>query len=381
MTFIFNQRSSQWSLDKIIFEIVVAVKPFDFGRWFVLTIVSMGLSNYMNMLFFSIITVNITRGLQALALLMIFENVTAYCRLQQTQAKQIFVLDFVKHFQTKLNQRILSANWIKIKLSDQVEIRRQIEEASSSIQVLIGYGLHHLMALIKLIMTVVTIFYICPLATVFIISVYGFFYRFYLSKRSNDLLAIKMQILDAHVKVYSKYSRANESMFEYVIHHEKMKIIDITNELKVEMEKKWHTIDYLYEQLSCKENIFGKLCIFLTILIYVISSETNAFIIPLFHYISTLTDGIDNLLIAYIQCLRFMKNYTIIIPILEEYEERINVEQIDLKHKIEIQDLSFNYVGAREKFHLTLANSLTFKVGQIILVTGNSGAGKLEHNQ
>jgi ABC-type multidrug transport system fused ATPase/permease subunit len=378
MIFLFNRNSSPWALNKIIFDIIIIIKPFDLGGWFLLTIGSMVLTTYINMVFFSTITVDVKRGLQLLALLMIFENVIAYCQLQQNQAKKTFVLDFVKHFQTKLNQRILSANWIKIKLSDQVEIRRKIEEASGSIQSLIDYGFYQLIACLKLIMTVLTIFYICPMATVFIIIVYVCFYRFYLSKKSNDVLAMKMKLIDANVKVCSKYSRANENMFEYLIHHEKKKIIDITNELKVEMEKKWYIIQYLYEQLSCKENIVGKLCIFLTILIYVLSSETTAFIIPLYHYISTLTDGIDNLLFACIQCSRFIKDYTIIIPILEEYEERNDVEQVPLKYKIHIQDLSFNYVGARETFHLALSSSLTFKLGQIILVKGNSGAGKLE---
>jgi ABC-type bacteriocin/lantibiotic exporter with double-glycine peptidase domain len=84
------------------------------------------------------------------------------------------------------------------------------------------------------------------------------------------------------------------------------------------------------------------------------------------------------MLTSYIHCLRFIKDYTLIIPILEEYEERADVEQIPLRHKIQIRDLSFNYKGVRETFHLKLNSSLTFKVGQSILVMGKSGAGKLE---
>jgi hypothetical protein len=86
-------------------------------------------------------------------------------------------------------------------------------------------------------MTIVTISYICPMATIFIMIAYVCSYRFYLFKKSKDMLAIKLKYLDVHTKLSTKYSRANENMFEYVIHHEKKKIIDITNELKVEMEK------------------------------------------------------------------------------------------------------------------------------------------------
>ncbi|CAF4410873.1 unnamed protein product, partial [Adineta steineri] len=165
-------------------------------------------------------------------------------------AKKIFVLDFLKHFQTKLNQRILSANWIKIKLSDQVEIRRKMEEASASIQFLMEDLINHLQAFSKLILTIITVFYICPLATILIGIVYACFYHFYLNKQSKNLLDIKLKTIEKYDKLQSKYSRANANMFEYVIHHEKDKIVQITNELKVDIEKRWFELDYLYDYLS-----------------------------------------------------------------------------------------------------------------------------------
>ncbi|CAF1326119.1 unnamed protein product [Rotaria sordida] len=294
----------------------------------------------------------------------------------ERQAKKTFVLDFLKCFQTKLNQRILSTNWIKIKLSDQVEIRRKIEEASSSIQYLIEEIIEHLKEIAKFIMTVITIFYICPIATLLIGIVYFYFYRLYLSKKSNELLEVKLKMIEKHDKLYSKYSRANANMFEYVIHHEKNKIINITNELKVDMEKQWFLLDYLYDKLSFQEDILGKLCTFVNIAIYYLLNGTITFIIPLYHYLSTLTDSIHTMLVAYIRWLRLIKDYDLIKPILEEYDERINAEQIDLSSKLEIRNLTFQYEGKREAFHLQLHGSLTFKMGEAILVIGKSGAGK-----
>jgi ABC-type bacteriocin/lantibiotic exporter with double-glycine peptidase domain len=170
-------------------------------------------------------------------------------------------------------------------------------------------------------------------------------------------------------------------MFEYVIHHEKKRIIDITNELKINMEKRWSVIDNLYYKLSFEENILGKLCTFSTLLLYVTSNGTDVFIIPLYHYLSTLTSNINDILIFYIQCLRLIEDYIVVIPILEEYEERVNVEQVDLKNQIQIEHLSFKYKDTRENFHLKLDSLLTFNVGQAILVTGKSGAGKLSSNR
>ncbi|CAF4427860.1 unnamed protein product, partial [Adineta steineri] len=157
--------------------------------------------------------------------------------------------------------------------------------------------------------------------------------------------------------------------------HEKDKIVQITNELKVDIEKRWFELDYLYDYLSLKVDILGKLCTFITIIIYYTLNGMNTFIIPLYHYLSTLTGSIHELLIAYIGWLRMKKDYDLVKPILEEYDERINVEQIDLKYEFQIQDLSFQYKGTRETFHLQLDGSLSFKKGEVILITGKSGSG------
>ncbi|CAF2391058.1 unnamed protein product [Rotaria sp. Silwood2] len=275
-----------------------------------------------------------------------------------------------------MNQRILSADWIKIKLSDQVEIRRKIEEASSSIQYLVEELIDHSREVSKLIITVITILYICPIASVLIGIVYFFFYRLYLNKKSNELLAVKIKMIEKNDKLCSKYSRANANMFEYVIHHEKNKIVNITNELKVDMEKQWFLLDYLYAKLSFQEDVLGKLCTFITIVIYYLSNGTITFIIPLYHYLSTLTDSIHTMLVSYIRWLRLIKDYDLVKPIFEEYDERINAEQIDFSSELQIRELSFQYEGKREAFQLQLHGSLTFKMGEAILITGKSGAGK-----
>jgi ABC-type multidrug transport system fused ATPase/permease subunit len=280
-------------------------------------------------------------------------------------------------FSIFLNQRILGTNWIRIKLSDQQEIRRKIEDATSSIQNLVEDFIDRLRDISKFIVTVITIFYICPIATLLIGIVYLCFYRFYLNKQSTDLLNIKLKILEKYDKLHSKYSRANANMFEYVIHHEKNKIINITNELKIDIERQWFILDYLYDCLSFKEDLLGKSCTFITIVIYYTSNGNITFIIPLYHYLSTLSESIHTMLISYIRLLRLKKDYDIVQPLLEEYDERMNVIQIDLKYEFQIRELSFQYEGTRETFHLQHHDSLVFKMGQSILITGKSGAGKI----
>ena len=227
-------------------------------------------------------------------------------------------------------------------------------------------------------MTISTIFYICPIATILIGIIYIFSYRFYLHEQSTHLLDVKTEMFKKHNKLSSKYSRAKSNMFEYVIHHEKNKIIQITNQLKIDMERQWFSLNHLYDYLSFKEDILGELCTFTTIIIYHILNGPNTFIIPLYHYLTTLTNTIQSIIMSYIRWIRLKKDYDLVQPILEEYDERINVEQIDLRYELQIEDLSFQYKGTREEFHLQYNGTLSFKMGESILITGKSGAGNFD---
>lgn len=370
--------SSKWSLFNVIVEIVITLKPWEFIQWFVLTIISMTLTSYVNISFFTTILINVDQGLKYLFLLIIFENITSYWSLKQRLAKRIFVLDFLEHFRTKLNQRILSTHWIKIKLSDQEDIRQKIERACSSVQYLLEDIIDKLKEIYKFLLTIMIILYICPISTVLIGIIYISSYCLYLNKQSTNLLDIKANLLEKHNKLHSKYTSANTNMFEYVIHHEKNKIIQITNQLKVAMERQWYLHNHLYDYVSFKEDILGKILTLIVIVIYYILYGTNTFIIQLYHYLSTLTNTIHKMIIAYIQWVKFKKDYDLVQPILEEYQERISVEQIDLYNGFQIQDLSFRYKDTREDFHLHYNGSLTFKRGESILIKGNSGAGNID---
>jgi hypothetical protein len=188
------------------------LRPFNFIQWFMLSVISMTLTTYFNVSFFSTITIDVDQGLKYLILLILFENITSYCLLKQSLAKNTFVLDFLKYFQTKLNQRILSTDWIKIKLSDQVEIQRKIDDASNSVGYLIEDLINQLKEISKFLMTIITIFYICPIATILIVMVYLCFYQFYLKKENAHLLDLKIKIIEKNDKLYSKDSRVNSNM-------------------------------------------------------------------------------------------------------------------------------------------------------------------------
>ncbi|CAF1005661.1 unnamed protein product [Adineta ricciae] len=370
------QSSSPWNFYRISFDLLIIANPWNLIQWFLLTTITMALTTYFNVSFFSTITLDVTQGLKYLLMLIITQTASSYCSLRLRSVKKTFLLDFLEQFLTKINQRILSANWIQIKLSDQVEIRRKIEEACCSVLNLVEDLIDKFQEVSKFLVTILTIFYICPLATIIIGIIYMCFYRFYLSKQSDRLLNTKLKIIERNEKLNSKYARANANMFEYVIHHEKNHIIRVTNELKVDIERAWFDLDHLYDYLSLKEDILGKLCTFVTITIYYSLNGVTTFILPLYHYLSTLTDNVHSLFTSYIRWLRWKKDYDVIQPILEEHHERSNVEQVDLQSQFQICDLSFHYSGTRQTFHLQLPNSLTFNMGETILVTGKSGAGK-----
>ncbi|CAF1458336.1 unnamed protein product [Rotaria sordida] len=376
MRFIYWRSSSEWSLFNIMFDIIIKLKTLDFIKWFLLTTMSMTLTTYLNVCFFTTITNNVEQGLKYLLLLIIFETITSYCSMKQRLAKRIFVLDFLEEFRSKLYQRILSSDWMKIKLSDQENIRQKLERACSSVQFLFEDILDQLKEMNRFFLTMMTVFYICPMACLLIGMIYFSSYYLYLNKQSENLLHIKTKLIEKRNKLYSKYFRVNENMFEYVIHHDKNKIIQITNQLKNDMERQMFTYNHLYDYLSLKEDIIGKLSTFLILTIFYALYRTNIYLIPLYNSLSKLTNIVQKLIMAYIRWIKFKKDFDLIKPILEEYQERINVEQIDLIYQFQIENLSFEYKDKRGDFHLHHNHCLTFKKGQTILIKGKSGAGK-----
>lgn len=218
-------------------------------------------------------------------------------------------------------------------------MRQKIERACCSVQYLLEDIIDKLKEIYKFFLTIIIIFYICPISTVLIGIAYGSSYWLYLNKQSTDLLDVKTSLLEKHNKLNAKYSRANTNMFEYVIHHEKNELIQITNQLEIDMERQWFSPNHLYDYLSFKEDAIGKLSTFMIVAIYYVSNRTNTFIIPLYHHLSTLTNTIHKMIMAHIQWIKLKKDSDLVKPILEEYQERANVEQIDLRDEFQIQNL------------------------------------------
>ena len=375
MQLMFSRSSSEWLLHKVVFEIIVKLSRFDLILWFALTIISMTLTSYLNVSFFTTIIINIDQGLKYLFLLIVFENITAYCSLKQRAAKRTFILDFLERFRTKLNQRVLGTHWLKIKLSDQEDTRQKIERACTSVKDLLEDIVDKLKEIYRFFLTVIIISSIFPISTVFIGVIYMASYALYLKRQSTKLLEFKTNLLKTQSKLHSKYARANTSMFEYVIHHEKDEIIRITNQLKTEIERQWFSLNYRYDCLSFNEDVIGKLTTFLIIFIYYALGRTNTYIIPLYHYLSTLTTTIHKLIMSYIQWVKFKRDYDLVQCILEECQERPDVEQVDLYDELQIGNLSFRYENARGDFRLQHRGYLTFQRGESILIKGDSGAG------
>ena len=373
------QKRSEWFLYKMTLKIILQLKPFNFIQWFLLSVISMTLTTYFNVLFFSTITINVDLGLKYLLLLFLFENINSFCSLRENVAKNTFVLDFLQEFQTKLNQRILSADWLKIKLSDQLDIQRKIDDAVNAVGNLLEQFLSQLKEISKFCITITTIFSICPIATVSIGILYFFVYQYYFNEKNAHLVDMKVKMIKQHGKSYSKYARINNNLFDYIIHHEKDQIIKIKNEIKIDLRRDWFSLDYLYDYLSFEKDLLGKFCTLITLMIHYTFNGMNTSIIPLYHYLSKFTNTIHKILRSHTRWIKTKKDYDLIQPILEEYEQRIHAEQIDLKDQFHIEDLSFDYQGTREGFHLQHRGLLTFKMGETILITGKSGAGNDQH--
>jgi ABC-type transport system involved in cytochrome bd biosynthesis fused ATPase/permease subunit len=67
---------------------------------------------------------------------------------------------------------------------------------------------------------------------------------------------------------------------------------------------------------------------------------------------------------------------------LDEYQPRFEATQFNMEQSVTIHNLHFTYEqvkAKRKRFTLELSESITFQMGETILVTGNSGAGINSH--
>jgi ABC-type transport system involved in cytochrome bd biosynthesis fused ATPase/permease subunit len=176
-----------------------------------------------------------------------------------------------------------------------------------------------------------------------------------------------------------KYDRVIGRTLDYVLHRERDKLINDSGSIQAALEGLYYTAEYVANRLSFAEELLGKTCT-LVIISVLLSKASNSFlVIPIYHYLSSLVNQLDNIINITIRCNRLIKDYDLLQPMLDEYQPRFEATQFNMEKFLTIHHLHFTYEqvkAKRKRFTLELSQPITFQMGETILVTGNSGAGK-----
>jgi len=289
------------------------------------------------------------------------------------------MLTFIRRLHELIYTRLLSTDWHRLKLVDHEQMQRRVDEACNSVQFLIEHIIEETSGIWNLIMAMLTIAILCPWQlTISLILVYiGFFFG-YVRQRGREFLKLRIESNKTIGELYEKHSRVASQTLDYILHRERAALVANIVSFQVAIERIWYVVDYAADRLSFVEELLGKTCTFVTIGVLVSTTDNPLIIIPLYHYLSSLVDQLDNTNQVFIRCIRLIKEYDLILPMLNEYEPRIEAPQYEMKNSFTIQSLHFAYTDQTKKgtrFTLKLSQPLSFQNGETILVTGNSGAG------
>ena len=297
-------------------------------------------------------------------------------------AQKSFVLAFINRLHVLIYTSLLSADWYRFKLVDHEEMRHKVDEAISAIQCLIEEMIEKLDDIWDLLMAILTIAILCPWpVTMSLVVAYILFFLVYARRRGKELLALRVQTTEGYEELDVKYLRAIGRMLDYTLHRERDVLVNITSSLKVAKERLYYVVQHAFDQFSFAEQLLGKTCTFLTISALINVTTSPWIVIPLYHYLSSLVEQLDNTVQLAIRCSRLTKEYDLVQPMLDDYQARFEAPQLEMKKCITIHILHFAYeeqVEQRGRFTLELSEPLKLQMGETILVTGNSGAGIVE---
>jgi ABC-type bacteriocin/lantibiotic exporter with double-glycine peptidase domain len=319
-------------------------------------------------------------NIETLLLLLVSQSIESFVDLRVRLSEKSFVLKCIRELHRVVYQRLLGSDWYRLKLADHEEMRRKINEACSSIQSLLETLIEQSTVIYGLINAMLTIILLCSWkTTISLIGIYFLFFIVYVRKRSKELFELRVKNNEMYDELQVKYNRVIGRMIDYVLHRERDILIEQSSSIQVLIESLYYISQYVADKLSFIEEILGKICTLIIISILLTSVNNPFIVIPIYHYLSSLINQIDNLINICISCTRLIKDYDLLKPMLIEYQPRLETKQYSMNYSLHIEHLHFVYKQTkvkRKQFVLQLEQPITFQMGESILITGNSGAGK-----
>jgi ABC-type transport system involved in cytochrome bd biosynthesis fused ATPase/permease subunit len=361
-------------------------------------IVSSLLIPYTNINFTTKLTVDIKFAINCLILNVIFEIVGSYLNLIVSRDKKDFVLTIQEQFIKLVCGRVYGMNWSKLRELNKNELPDKISRAIFAVENCINTLITNIMDSFSLIGSVIILVTISPVS-LFVITILNIIVYFYIIKKENEKLLTKRN--DMHKKneqFWNRYWTTLRNSNDYIIHHQKDKIIDVIKQSRYDIEKDWMDYDYESNKLVFKSSMVNQIIVLICIMIYIhnnvfsvsnlwnnfdvdiglLNKETILLILTLYIYLTRLTEKFDDLLKMYTFFTKWEKDYDRIKIVLDESDERIIAHQMSLENTLEFRDIDFTYKVLDNRKSVKIATSGVFQFckGETVLVRGMSGAGK-----
>jgi len=371
-----KRKENDWRLWSVILYLINHNKYSSLHLlfWLIIKFLIRVISTYLTVAFLS------SANVKTLCLLLINQIIESFIGLRVKLTEKSFVLICVRGLHTLVYQRLLGTDWYRLKIADHEEMRRKINEACSSIQALLETIIEQSTVIYALINALFTIILLCSWkATLSLTLVYFLFFIFYVKKRSEELFKLRVKHNTMYDQLQDKYNRVIGRTLDYVLHRERDKLIYTSSSIQVMIESLYYISEYVANKLSFIEEILGKICTLIIISILLNSVNNPFVVIPIYHYLSSLINQIDSIIDITIRCTRLIKDYDLLEPLLNQYEPRLETKQFNIINSFTIENLYFiskQTKVKRKPFILQLSQSITFQMGETILITGNSGAGK-----
>lgn len=388
-----------WKFSNVVFGLVKAHMSIRlFSLLAVYMVITSFLIPYTNINFTTKVTIDLKFALKCLILNVILELIGAYLNLIVTKNKKDFVLSIQEQFIKLVCGRIYGMNWTKIRDLNKNELPDKISRAIFAVENCINMSISYLMDTFVLFGSIVILMNISPLSLLIII-VFNLLTYFYIIKRENiRLLAQRNLMHQKNEKFWDRYWTTLRNSNEYIIHHQKDKIVDVIKQSRYDLEKTWMDLEYENDRLIFKSNIINQTTVLICILLYVhntifnimelfsnnpidpsfLNKETILIVLTLYIYLSRLSEKFDDLLKTYTFFTKWEKDYERIKIVLDESDERLETTQLNYNNHLEFCNIDFTYEQTDNRKAMRVYSNGTFRFhkGETVLVKGASGAGK-----
>lgn len=392
---------NEWSLTNITISIVKPVRPYVLllllGINMVFTTIFIP---WTNVLATTKLSTNFELSIKCFILGFIFSTINSYIGLLLKNRQTIFTINLKCRFMQKICERVYSTDWLLFKECEKKQLPNKINMARYAFEAYIDNIFDIIHIIFDLVGTLIVLLNIFPLLPIVLFFGNLIVYYFNTLPFNKTHLIERQSINKESDKIWQKYWRIMHVAEEKVIHHQENEITDTVVKSQYGRQQAWTSLSYKSSVSNFKTSAANKLLILTCMLYFVhvnifpissllfdntfdiskVNKELLLIIVTLNIYMSNFMDTINSFISFYTEYERCNEDYRGLYKILVKCDLRPTNEQIELKHTFGFKNINFTFPESkkhsRKEWHLRSEGDFEFKIGDSVLVSGQSGAGK-----